>query len=65
MLLHSQAKLILGSSLETETAKKKGIGNLEISYPVYKRAILQKTYTGIRGAVALAEDYVTKIKEMD
>ncbi len=65
LLLHSQAELILGSSLEMEAAKKKGIGNLEISYPVYKRAILQKTYTGIRGAVALAEDYVTKIKEMD
>lgn len=63
ILVHSDAELLLGSSLENNAAKKKGVPNFEISYPVYDRAILNKTYTGITGAITLAEDYITKIKE--
>ena len=63
ILVHSDVELILGSSLEEGAAKKKETVNLEISYPVYHKAILNKTYAGVNGALALTEDYISKVKE--
>lgn len=63
ILVHSDVELILGSSLEDGAAKKKETVNLEISYPVYHKAILNKTYAGVNGALALTEDYISKVKE--
>lgn len=63
ILIHSDIELILGSSLEDQAAAKKEILNLEISYPVYSKAIINKTYTGIWGALTLTEDYITAVKK--
>jgi nitrogenase molybdenum-iron protein beta chain len=35
---------------------------LEITYPVYHRSVLDKSYAGVKGAVTFAEDYITEIK---
>ncbi len=63
ILVDSEAELILGSSLENGAAEEKEILNLEISYPVYNKTIINKSYAGVRGALTLTEDYITKIKE--
>lgn len=63
ILIHSDIELILGSSLENQAAEKKEILNLEISYPVYSKTIINKTYTGVQGAFTLAEDYITAVKK--
>lgn len=63
ILIHSDAELLLGSSLENPAAEKKEILNLEISYPIYNRAIANKTYTGIQGAFTLVEDYISAVKK--
>lgn len=63
ILVHSDVELILGSSLENEAVKRKETLNLEVSYPVYHKTIINKTYAGINGGLSLAEDYLTKVKE--
>ena len=63
ILNHSEAELILGSSLEDQITNKREIPNLKISYPVYGRTILNKTYAGIQGAFTFTEDYISKVKE--
>lgn len=63
ILKNSDIELILGSSLEDNAAKKKGIVNLPVSYPIYDTAIINKTYAGITGALTLTEDFITKVKE--
>jgi nitrogenase molybdenum-iron protein beta chain len=63
ILTRSEADLILGSSLETEIAQKLDIPSLEISYPIRSRLILNKTYSGLRGALRLTEDYLSAITE--
>lgn len=62
ILIHSDIELILGSSLENQAAEKKEILNQEVSYPIYDKGILNKTYTGVQGALTLTEDYITAIK---
>lgn len=63
ILLQSKADVILGSSLEEQTAVEKQAIFIPISYPVYHRTILNKSYIGISGALSMAEDYITKVKE--
>lgn len=63
ILRHSDVELLLASSLEDEVAEKKGILNFAVSYPVYEKAILNKSYAGIRGALTFTEDFITKVKE--
>lgn len=53
---------LLGSSLEEKTAKELGILFLPISYPVFGRLYLNKTYAGTRGAIAFVEDYIAAVK---
>jgi nitrogenase molybdenum-iron protein beta chain len=65
ILNHSDVDIILGSSLENQVADKKEIVNLEISYPVYNKTVLNKSYAGIDGAITLIEDYLTGLKELD
>ncbi len=62
ILAHNDVDLILGSSLENPVAEKKEIVSLEISYPVYYKTIVNKTYAGNRGALTLIEDYSTAVK---
>lgn len=62
ILRYGDEELILGSSLENTIADKKGIASLEISYPVYNRSIANKSYVGNKGALTLAEDYLTTVK---
>ncbi|MDR3349549.1 MAG: hypothetical protein LBO03_08125 [Acidaminococcales bacterium] len=47
---------LIGSSLEAGTAQKVGAGFLPVVFPVTNRAVLNKGYTGYRGALTLAED---------
>lgn len=63
ILKNRDIELILGSSLEDKAAEKKGIVNLKIAYPIYDTAVINKTYAGIRGALTLTEDFITKVKE--
>lgn len=63
ILQNQDIELILASSLEDDIAEKKGIVNLQISYPIYDRSVVNKTYAGIRGALTLTEDFITKVKE--
>jgi nitrogenase molybdenum-iron protein beta chain len=63
ILRHGEAQLILGSSLEEKIAQKENAVLLKLSYPVYNQSILNKTYAGVRGAVTLAEDYISAVKQ--
>lgn len=56
------AEFLLGSSLEEASAGEKGIPFLPVSYPAYHRQIANKSYAGVRGALTLAEDFLTGIK---
>ncbi|MBR1866858.1 MAG: nitrogenase molybdenum-iron protein [Lachnospiraceae bacterium] len=62
ILVHSDVELILGSSLEQPAADKRQIVSLEVSYPVYDKAVVNKSYAGNRGALTLIEDYLTAVK---
>lgn len=63
ILEHSNVELILGSSLENDVAVKLGVENLKISYPVYGKSIINKSYVGINGALSFIEDYLSKVKK--
>lgn len=62
ILENSNADFILGSSLEDGTAESKKVPNLSISYPIYHKTVANKSYSGIRGALSLTEDFLTEIK---
>ena len=55
-------EILIGSSEQRDVAKRKGISLIEYSAPLKNRAVLSKSYAGIRGAVSLMEDYVTAIE---
>ncbi|MDR0716003.1 MAG: hypothetical protein LBF50_01130 [Azoarcus sp.] len=57
------ADLIFASSLETEIAQELGAPLLTISHPVHDRMIGDRTYAGLRGAVALGADYLTLARQ--
>lgn len=63
ILKQSGVNYVLGSSLEAKVSKDLEIPLLEISYPVYHKTILNKSYVGAEGGLAFAEDYVTKWKK--
>lgn len=63
ILRESKVEILFGSSLEDEIAEELEIGNLPVSYPVYDKCILDKTYAGIQGALRFTEDFMTKCKE--
>ncbi len=63
ILGRSHADLILASSLEDALAERLGIVNFAVSYPVYDRAVLNKSYAGITGALNFTEDFITRVKE--
>lgn len=56
VLAASDTELIIGSSLEAETAGRLQIPLLQVSFPVSDRLILGRGYAGYRGAVAFIED---------
>ncbi|WP_378953675.1 nitrogenase component 1 [Pelosinus sp. sgz500959] len=47
---------LIGSSLEGSTAVKIGATFLPVAFPITNRVVLDKGYTGYRGALSLAED---------
>ncbi|MDR0906893.1 MAG: hypothetical protein LBN00_12125 [Oscillospiraceae bacterium] len=49
---------ILGSSLEKQTAAKRGAGQLSVSFPAFNRMIVDRGYAGYRGGLHLFEDIV-------
>ena len=59
LLVASGADLILGSSLEEDTAHTLGAAFLPVAHPVQDRAITRKTYAGVWGGLTLAEDYLS------
>jgi nitrogenase molybdenum-iron protein beta chain len=56
-----QPEIILGSALEAGLARELGVPLLEIAHPIRQSVILQKSYCGLRGAVALLEDLSREI----
>lgn len=56
-------EFLFGSSLEESTAAEENISFLPVSYPVYHQSITNKSYAGINGALRLAEDFLTEIKQ--
>lgn len=64
ILIHSNSELILGSSLEREAAFKLGVPLWEISYPTYGETILSKSYSGVKGVITFAEDYIRIAKKI-
>jgi nitrogenase molybdenum-iron protein beta chain len=63
ILQHSDAEVILGSSLDQETARRKQAAFLPISYPVYDTAIADQTYAGTTGAIRFLADYLTAVQQ--
>ena len=55
------AEIIIGTSLEDEIANKLKIPLLQIGYPLSRQVVINKHYSGIHGALRLAEDYVSLI----
>jgi len=47
---------LIGSSLEGSTAQKIGATFLPVAFPITNRVVLDKGYTGYRGALSLTED---------
>ena len=62
ILKHSSVEIVLGSSIEAESAKYLNAGHLVISFPG-RGAVMNRTYCGTRGAVLLTEDYLSKVME--
>jgi nitrogenase molybdenum-iron protein beta chain len=63
LIASSGAEIILGSSLEAGPAQSLGVPLLEISYPYGRPLALNKTYSGVSGAIELTGDYISKIVE--
>lgn len=62
ILRKSDVNMIIGSSLDNEVASEIGAVSMPVFFPVYDNCILDKTYTGVRGALRFAEDYLTECK---
>lgn len=50
---------VIGSSLERATAEQLGAGHLSVSFPVSNRVIINRSYTGFKGGLTLAEDILS------
>lgn len=61
IICRRQVELILGSSLEQQLAEQWQIPFLAVSFPLADAAVLQKSYIGVRGAIAFAEDLAGRI----
>jgi nitrogenase molybdenum-iron protein beta chain len=51
--------MILGSAMESGVAEELGVPLLEIVYPIRGKVIVNASYSGVRGALKLAEDYIS------
>lgn len=52
---------VIGSSLDRELALAIGAPHLSVSFPVANRTVIDRSYTGYRGALRLIEDLLTAI----
>jgi Nitrogenase molybdenum-iron protein, alpha and beta chains len=52
---------VVGSSLDRELAVRLGAAHLSISFPVSNRAIIDRGYTGYKGALTLMEDLLSAL----
>jgi len=52
---------VVGSSFERQLAQDLGAPHLSVSFPLANRAVLDRSYTGFRGGLRLAEDLVSAI----
>jgi nitrogenase molybdenum-iron protein beta chain len=52
---------VVGSSFERELAQQLGAPHLSVSFPVANRAVLDRSYTGFRGGLRLAEDLISAV----
>ncbi|HEY3423368.1 MAG TPA: nitrogenase component 1 [Negativicutes bacterium] len=50
---------VIGSSLEGSTAQKIGASFLPVTFPITNRVVLDKGYTGYKGALSLTEDLIS------
>ena len=53
--------LLLGSSWDREIARELGACHLSIAAPITDRLVLDRSYLGYRGGLALIEDLYTSI----
>ena len=54
-------QVMLATSLEKwPAAKEFGVAHLSVAFPMYDRLIVDRTYTGYRGGIALLEDLLAK-----
>lgn len=60
-VVHSGSQFILGSSLESRLGRELKIAHIAVEYPLENQIVLGTTYIGIKGALRLAEDYVTAV----
>ncbi|MEI7747883.1 MAG: nitrogenase component 1 [Chlorobiaceae bacterium] len=56
LVVAGAAELVLGSALEKSVALELGVPFLQLSFPVADRLVLNRCYTGYRGAATLLED---------
>lgn len=61
-LNESGADVVLGSLIEKRYAEKNNLSFVEISEPVVNSIILNKSYSGYRGALTLTEDFINSIQ---
>lgn len=52
---------VVGSGIERGLAEKLGAGFLSVAFPVSNRVVLNKGYTGYRGALTLVEDLISEL----
>jgi nitrogenase molybdenum-iron protein beta chain len=52
---------VVGTSIESALADKLGAGFLSLGFPVTNRVVLDRSYVGYRGGLALAEDILTNL----
>ena len=58
LLRKNKPEVILGSALESDVADELRVPHLEVASPLRSRPFLRRSYVGVRGAVALVEDYL-------
>jgi nitrogenase molybdenum-iron protein beta chain len=52
---------VIGTAVERGIAEKLGAGFLAVAFPVSNRVVLNKGYTGFRGALTLVEDLISSL----
>ena len=58
-------EIIIGSSLERPVADQGKLPLLELSYPIYRKSVLNQATIGTSGEIGLVQDFITTIKQYE